>query len=82
MREEKLSQLTIEQLQNKKKQEEGIVKIITIILSIATAMFVGFIVKTNRYSSLTLLGIVPLVIVPRYTKLKKINDEIKSRNAN
>jgi uncharacterized MnhB-related membrane protein len=82
MKDKELSQLTIEDLLNQKKQQEGIVKIITIILVIATAMFVGFIVKTDRYSSLTLLGIVPLVIVPRYTKLKKINDEIKSRNAN
>jgi hypothetical protein len=77
----KFKDLSLEELQKKRKRFKIIVTVLGILMLFLLADFIYSVIKNKSLSSATSLGGFPLVLLLSANYLKKIETEIKSRNS-
>jgi hypothetical protein len=77
----KLKELTLEELQKEQKKYKSIATIFVIVIFLFIITSIYFAYKNNSYKMFLFLGGFSGVIYALYDKLKKLETEIKSRNS-
>ncbi|MGE8293162.1 MAG: hypothetical protein ACN6ON_15835 [Sphingobacterium sp.] len=76
-----LSQLTIEELNKRKKQSIGVMISFGIVMFIATVVLVYLSFKTKKYALSGVAAALFCVFIPIYVNNIQINQELKSRQS-
>lgn len=82
MKENKLSNLTIEELLVRKKKIRSAFIGLGIVMILAISILIYLISKSNNYTLLPLVFSFPLTFLPIFVSLNQIKTEIKSRKSN
>jgi lipid-A-disaccharide synthase-like uncharacterized protein len=78
---DKLKELTLEELQTKYNKEKGAVIGLGIAMLGALVMLIYFVIKNKNYSFLTFIFVLPMTLLPVFISLGQLKTEIKSRNS-
>ncbi|WP_306353118.1 hypothetical protein [Flavobacterium sp. '19STA2R22 D10 B1'] len=81
MKKNKLSELTIEELNNQKKTLKGILIGMSIVMLILISVFIYLIVKKQNFTLIALAPVFLFSFLPSIIQLSQINTEIKLRNS-
>lgn len=81
MKQNKLSELTLEELQEKEKKMKGAVIGLGIVMAMACFALFYLAVKNRNYSLITVGIGSSITLLPTFMALNQISNEIKSRNS-
>jgi len=81
MKSKKLSELTLEELDQKKKMAGGAVIGLLIVMVLAATILLYLIFKTKNFVLLAVLPACFMTILPVFIYVTQINKEIKSRHS-
>jgi hypothetical protein len=79
MKNKKLTELTLEELQAKKKQLKGIAIGLGSVMLVVSILLIYLGLKSKNYGSITVALFCSITLLPMFTSLNQINSEIKSR---
>ena len=77
---EKLKELTLEELQAKYKQAKAALIGLGIVMLGAIITIIYFGIKSKNYSFFTFIFVFPITLIPVFIILSQLKTEIKSRN--
>ncbi|MEY4541483.1 MAG: hypothetical protein RLZZ306_3240 [Bacteroidota bacterium] len=77
---DKLKELTLEELQAKYKQAKAVVIGVSIVMIIAIISLIYLAVKSKNYTKLTFIFVLPITLMPVFISLGQLKTEIKLRN--
>lgn len=76
---EKLKELTLDELQAKYKTAKAAVIGVGIVMLGAIITLIYLAIKSKNYTQLTFIFVLPITLVPVFISLSQLNTEIKSR---